>query len=312
MGSSYLVQVVGGDFGAGGVGALQRAVEGCLEEVNRQMSHYRTNSELACFHRSPAGVPFPVSRSFALVTRFALGLSERSGGAFDPTLGPLINLWGFGERSGVREVPAGAMLAGARGRVGWRRVQVTARDELVREAEGIELNLSAVAKGFGVDEMGRVLRGRGLTNFYVSIAGEVLVAGHSPRGDDWVVGITAPVEHWREGDPMAAGVRLRDRAISTSGDYQNFFVDGSGRRMSHVLDPRTGWPVQHAAGGVSVVAEDSMTADGLATTLFVLGPEEGIRFIEGWTNAAALFLVREAGGRFRRVASSRFPPLVEP
>ena len=108
---------------------------------------------------------------------------------------------------------------------------------------------------------------------------------------------------------MAAVVSLSDLALSTSGDYQKFFTDAQGRRLSHLLDPRTGWPVQHSLGSVSVVAPDGMTADGLATTLFVLGVDEGLRFIDGWTNAAALFIVREADQTFRTVLSSRFTAL---
>ena len=108
---------------------------------------------------------------------------------------------------------------------------------------------------------------------------------------------------------MTAVVALSNQAISTSDDYQRFFLDAQGRRLCHIFDGRTGWPVQHEVGGVSVVAPDAATADALATTLFVLGREEGMRFIEAWTNAAALFIVREAEGRFRTVPSSRFPPL---
>ena len=105
---------------------------------------------------------------------------------------------------------------------------------------------------------------------------------------------------------MAAVISISDLALSTSGDYQKFFIDSQGRRLAHTIDPKTGWPVQHQLTGVSVVAADGMTADGLATTLFVLGPEQGLRFIESWANAAALFILRDPSGKFRMVASSRF------
>lgn len=152
---------------------------------------------------------------------------------------------------------------------------MTANDELVKDIPELTLNLSAVAKGFGVDEMARVLHGHGLTNLYVSIAGEVMVLGHNPRGTNWQVGISVPVAHWTEDDPMAAVVSLANQAISTSGDYQKFFTDEQGRRLCHIIDPQTSWPVRHNVGGVSVVAPNSMPADALATTLFVLGREEG-------------------------------------
>lgn len=312
MGSPYQVQIVGTNFSPHQLEVIRGEIERRLAEVNRQMSHYQPDSELSRFNAAPADVPFRVSAEFARVTRFALALSERAGGAFDPTLAPLVNLWGFGEKSNAPEVPPTAAIQAALAQVGWRHIKVTAGNELLKDRLDLALNLSAVAKGFGVDEMGRVLRDHGLTNFWVSIAGEVLVSGVSSRGTSWLVGITAPTEHWREGDPMAAGVALSNRAISTSGDYQKFFRDAAGRRFSHLLDPRTGQPVQHDVGGVSVIAEDSMTADALATTVFVLGPEEGLRFIEDWPKAAAIFLVREPGGRLRKIVSSRFPPLIEP
>jgi len=307
MGSPYTVQIVGTDLSPEQVDTLKAEVEARLKEVNRQMSHYQPDSELSQFNRAPANTPFKVSPEFARVVRFSLEMCRRSQGAFDPTLAPVINLWGFGEKSEVRAVPPEVELQAALKKTGCQHLSVTARDELVKDIPDLTINLSAVAKGFGVDEMGRVLLGWGLTNIYVSIAGEVLVLGQNSRGTSWQVGISAPVAHWNEDDPMAAVVSLSNQAISTSGDYQKFFTDPQGRRLSHIIDPQTGWPVQHKVGGVSVVAPDSMTADALGTTLFILGPEDGMKFIESWTNAAALFIVREAAGDYRQIASSRFP-----
>jgi len=306
MGSVYTVKIVGTNLAPPQVEALKAEVEQRLKEVNRQMSHYQPDSELSQFNRAPAHTPFKVSPEFARVVRFALEMNRLSHGAFDPTLAPVINLWGFGEKTGQRAVPPEAELKAALAKTGCQHLSVTDRDELVKELPELTLNLSAVAKGFGVDEMVRVLLGHGLTNCYASIAGEVRVQGHNPRGTNWALGISAPISNWREDDPMAASVFLSGQALSTSGDYQKFFFDDQRRRLSHIIEPKTGWPVQHDVGGVSVVAPDSMTADALGTTLFVLGREAGLRFIETWTNAAALFIVREAEDRFRPVASSRF------
>jgi FAD:protein FMN transferase len=192
---------------------------------------------------------------------------------------------------------------------GFRHLRITEQDELIKDIPALTLNLSAVAKGFGVDEVVSLLRRRGLTNIHASIAGEVRVLGHNSRGTRWQIGISVPLAHWTEDDPMAGVVSLSNQAISTSGDYQKFFTDARGRRLSHILDPTTGWPVQHNLGGVSVVAPDSMTADALGTTLFVLGPAEGLKFIESWTNAAALFIVREPDGSCRQIPSYRFAAL---
>ncbi len=306
MGSPYTVQIVGTNLTSEQVDALKAEVEQQLKEVNRQMSHYQPDSELSQFNRAAAGKPFKVSPEFAHVVRFSLEMARRSDGAFDPTLAPVVNLWGFGEKTEQRAVPPEAELKAALAVTGWKHLSVTPDDELIKDIPGLTINLSAVAKGFGVDEMIKVLRGHGLTNVYASIAGEVRALGCNPRGTKWQVGISAPVAHWRENDPMAAVASLSNQALSTSGDYQKFFTDAQGRRLSHIIDPRTGWPIQNNIGGVSTVASDNMTADALATTLFVMGPVEGMKFVESWTNAAALFIVRAGEDQFQHLPSSRF------
>jgi FAD:protein FMN transferase len=306
MGSVYTVKIVGTNLSQAQIDQLKSEVDARLKEVNRQMSHYQSDSELSRFNRSSATAPVLVSPEFARVVRWSLELSRLSGGAFDPTLAPVINLWGFGEKTDQRAIPSEAALQAALRKTGWQHLSVTSRGELVKDIPDLTINLSAVAKGFGADEMTRVLRRHGLTNTYASIAGEVVVRGCSPRGTPWRVGVSAPVPLWRENDPMAAVVSLSDRAISTSGDYQKFFTDAQGHRLCHILDPKTGWPVQHNVGGVSVVASDGMTADALATALFVLGAEAGMPFIESRTNAAAVFILREPDGSFRLLPSSRF------
>jgi thiamine biosynthesis lipoprotein len=309
MGSTYTVKIVDSQLSDPQLDALKTEVDDRLKEVNRQMSHYQPDSELSRFNRAPAGTPFMVSPEFASVTRFSLEMNRRSLGAFDPTLAPVINLWGFGEQTTQRAVPPDADLAAALARTGCQHLSVTGKGEFLKDIPDLGLNLSAVAKGFGVDEMARVLRGHGLTNIYVSISGETFTLGHNARGTNWQVGISAPVSNWRVGGPMVTILSVSGLAVSTSGDYQKYFVDPQGRRLSHILDPRTGRPVQHNLGGVSVVADNCMTADALSTTLFVLGPAEGFRFIETWTNAAALFVIRGADGAFQSVPSSRFAGL---
>jgi len=308
-GSPYTVQIAATNVAPAALDALKQQIETRLKEINRQMSHFDPGSELSRFNRAPAGQPFTVSPEFARVMRFALTLAERSGGAFDPTLGPVINLWGFGEQSDQRAVPSEREITDALRRVGHRHLTVTDCGELVKDTPQLTLNLSAVAKGFGVDEIIRILRQQGFTNSYAAIAGEVMASGHNARGTPWQVAITEPLPHWREGDPFTAIVPLSNRAISTSGDYQKFFVNSSGRRLSHIFDPRSGQPVQHDLTAVSVVAPDCMTADALATTLFVLGAKAGLSFIEDRPEAAALFIVRNPDGTFSQSPSRRFMQL---
>lgn len=306
MGSTYTVKVVGTSLAAPELESLKQAVDARLKEVNRQMSHYQPASELARFNRAPAQQPCRISADFARVLRIAMDLSRQSGGAFDPTLGPVINLWGFGEATTQRRTPEPDQLREALARTGLRHLALTNETELVKTMPGLQLNLSAIAKGFGVDAMAGVVRSRGFTNFYVSISGEVFASGHNARGTNWQIGIAAPVNEWRPGDPMVTVLSISGRAVSTSGDYQKYFTDAQGHRQSHIFDPRTGHPVQHNLGGVTVVADTCTLADALSTTLFVLGPVDGVKFIETIPNAAALFALRTDDGSVRVISSSRF------
>ena len=184
MGSPYTVKIVGTNLTPAQIDTLKAEVEERLKEVNRQMSHYQPDSELSRFNRAPAKTPFKVSPEFARVVRFSLEMYRRSNGAFDPTLAPVINLWGFGEKTDQRAVPPEAELKAAMKTTGCQHLSVTANDELVKDIPELTINLSAVAKGFGVDEMVRVLRGHGLTNIYASIAGEVRLTGPQPAGNE--------------------------------------------------------------------------------------------------------------------------------
>ena len=309
MGSPYAVKIVDGQLSDNQVAEIKVEIEDVLAVANRQMSNYVPESELSRFNKTGANTPFKVSPDFARVTRFSLELSRLSDGAFDPTLGHLINLWGFGETSDKHVVPTEAELHTAMAKCGWRHLTVSDAGELVKDLPDLALDLGAVAKGFGVDQMIRVLQAHGLQNIYASIAGEVRVLGHSPRDTNWVLGISVPMDQWRENNPMAATVSISNKALSTSGDYQKFFIDAQGRRLCHIIDARTGTPIQHPLAAVTVVAPDSMTADGLATTMFVLGPEEGMKVIDARDDAAALFIVREKDGQFRQIASAKFAPL---
>jgi thiamine biosynthesis lipoprotein len=309
MASPYVVKIAGASLKPADLDRLKAEVDARLREVNRQMSHYQPDSELSRFNRHEAARPFQVSAEFARVTRFALDLHRRSGGLFDPTLGPLINLWGFGPKGEIHQAPTDEHIRAALQQCGGQRLQVTERDELVKTLPVLQLNLSAVAKGFGVDEVARVLCARGWTNLFVEIGGEVLALGHSPRGDKWRVGIEAPVPDLPPGEFLEGVVALSGLAIATSGDYRKYFEDAQGRRQAHILDPTTGRPVQHKLASVSVVATNCLLADGLATTLFVMGEEQGRKWIEQWPDAAALFIVRQDDGGFKTLASSRFGAL---
>ena len=306
MGTVYTVKISGTNLPSASRASLQKAVDDRLHEINRQMSHYQPDSEISRFNRAPANVAFSISPEFTKVMRFALELNRLSNGAFDPTLGPVVNLWGFGEKSSQQKVPNDKELQSALAKTGCQHLKITDKNELIKDIPELSLNLSAIAKGYGTDAIIQLLIQNGFTNCYASIAGEVRVLGQNPRGNRWQIGVASPVTHWNEDNSMATVVSLSDQAISTSGDYQKFFTDPQGRRLCHIIDPSTGWPVQNKVGGVSVIATNSMTADALSTVLFVMGPDKGLKFIEAWTHTAAIFILRESENSYRQISSSRF------
>ena len=303
MGVTWGVKVV---VTAGGVPAheLLIGIQEALDRVDQRMSTYKIDSEVTRFSLVPAGQPFPVSDETAKVVREALRVAELSGGAFDPTVMPLVQLWGFGPME-TEEEPTDLQVREALQRCGWSKLEVTEEDELKKSQDDLHLDLSAIAKGYGVDAVCEALVEMGYPEHLVDVGGELRAAGQSPRGKPWVVGIDAPRDMSAAGTDLQAVFEVHDHAIATSGDYRNFrIVDG--QRIQHTLDPRDGRPVDHALASVTVLAPSCMEADALATTCMVLGPEDGLALIETLDGIEALFVLRGEDG-FSTQASSGFP-----
>jgi len=312
MGSPYTVQIVDAKMDNLQVAGLKAEVEQRLKDLNQQISHYLSDSEISKFNHGPANQAFKLAPDLLRLMKFSLDLNRQSQGSWDPTLGPVISLWGFGEKTEKHAIPPEAELKAALKLTGCQHLKLTDSGELIKDIPELSLNLSSSAKGFVTDEIVKLLGTHGLTNVYVAMAGDLAVRGHSPRGVKWQVGIALPMENWKENNPMATAVSLTNQAISTSGDNEKFFKDAQGRRLGHIFDPKTGWPVQHDVASVSVVGPDSMTAGATATTLFVLGQEAGLKYIEARPTMAALFIVREGEDKFRQVPSSRFAEMTKP
>ena len=307
MGTFYFVKLAGVAPDVKLTAELRDGVEQRFAEINRQLSHYQPDSELSRFGSHSSTAPFKVSAPFAHVIRHSLTVWRESSGAFDPTLGALINLWGFGPAGATGRVPTDAEIAAAQRVCGSRHLHVTADDELQKDIPGLQLNLSGVAKGYGADEAARFLRERGYTNIFVSVCGEIVAFGFNSEGQPWQVGIERPLYGSPPGTALSAIVPLSGRALSTSGDTHNFFRDEHGQVFAHILDPSTGRPASNNIASVTVIAANGMTADSLTKPLYIWGLERGLRWIEARPDAAALFIIRESDGRFRLVASSRFP-----
>ncbi len=268
--------------------SVAAAIRERLDDVNSKMSTYLPDSELSRFNTHAGTEWFPVSRETATVVAAALEVARQTGGAFDPTVGPLVDLWGFGPGGGRDRVPTDLAIALRRALVGHDRVRV--RDDglaLRKAATDVRLDLSAIAKGYAVDRIAEYLSSLGIEDHFVEIGGEIRATGEKAAGLSWRIAIESPR---REGRAAHAGsvFDLRDRAVATSGDYRNYrLVDD----RSHTIDPRTGRPVTHRLASASVFAPTAMEADAWATALMVLGPSEGYN-LACERDLAALFILR--------------------
>ena len=305
MGTTYSVQLPTLPDGLT-VDTLLPQIEAELATINAQMSTYMDDSELSRFNAAPAGDWFPVSKELAEVVLAGIAMSDRTGGAFDVTVGPLVNLWGFGPAGRRGSPPSSEELQAAQAHVGYERLQArTDPPALRKEVDALYVDLSAIAKGYAVDRLAELLEDRGVTTYFVDIGGEVRTHGLKPDGSAWTLGIEEPRA---DGRALARAVRMPDGAMATSGDYRNYF-EVNGKRYAHVLDPRTARPVEHGLASVSVFAASCIEADGLATALLVMGADEAFSFAEG-ADLPVLLIERRDGELVQR-ATSRFDALLE-
>ena len=290
MGSTWNVKL---DPAGRPVEAAGEAVRAALQAVDQRMSIYRPESELSAFNAAPSGVPIPLSAELFAVLASAQQVSAWSGGAFDVTVAPAVETWGFGVNK-HRRVPAAGEVAARRAVVDWRALKLDpAQRTVVKLIPGMQADLNGIAKGYGVDVAARALDALGVAHYMVEVGGEVRTRGLNAAAQPWQIGIEEP-----DAMPQRARliVPLSGRAMATSGDYRIYF-EQDGRRYSHEIDPATVAPIAHRLSSVTVVADDCMRADALATALIVLGPDRAYAMAEAG-GIAAQFIERVAPGRF--------------
>jgi thiamine biosynthesis lipoprotein len=271
---------------------LHAGIQAQLDAVVAQMSTWEADSDISRFNRAAACVWQTLPPLFDTVMQCALEIAQRSGGAFDPTVGPLVALWGFGAQAQAQRIPDAATLAATRARCGWERLRW--QPGRLLQPGGLALDLSAIAKGFGVDQVSTWLRENGVHAALVEVGGELHGYGRKPDDQPWRVLVESAPEEDAHAEHPPRVLALRDLAVATSGDRWHHF-EQSGEQFSHTLDPRTGAPVTRAAAAVTVVADSAMQADAWATALTVMGRDDGIAFAR--THAlAARFVSRGAHG----------------
>lgn len=286
---------------------LQRRLQEELDRVNGLMSTYDPKSQLSLFNQSTSTEWQQLPEELVELVAEAVRINGASDGAFDVTIGPVVNLWGFGPEAEPETVPTDKALSAVLELVGNQKldVQVTDPPALRKLNTGVYVDLSAIAKGYGVDQMGLLLEKQGISDYLVEIGGELKAKGLSPRGDSWRIGIERPDDGERS---VQQAVKLGDGALATSGDYRNYY-ERDGVRYSHTIDARTGKPVAHKLASVSVYHPTAALADGWATALMVLGETDGPKLAEE-LGLAAYFLYRVDNG-FQHSSTQAFVPLME-
>jgi thiamine biosynthesis lipoprotein len=288
---------------------VRAVAEAALADVNAKMSNWDPNSEISRFNAAHNTQPVDISLELAEVMQVAMEVHEASRGQFDVTLGPLIELWGFGARTPESPVPSDEAIDAALSEVGQSRVLTLTSDPptLSKARPDVSVYLAAIAKGFGVDQVAATLAGLGLEDFMVEIGGDLYAAGKNPEGQPWRVGIERPDATDRTVEEV---VHVSGLGMATSGDYRNYF-EQDGVRYSHIIDAETGRPITHTTASVTVLADSAMLADAWATALLALGRERGMD-VSTALDLAVFFIVRdESSGEdgFMTVATPKFQAL---
>jgi thiamine biosynthesis lipoprotein len=294
MGTTYHITVIAGYFLD--TAALQTKIDRRLDDINRSMSTYRKDSEISRFNAwELAGEKIIISDDFWQVMIIAQKIYELTAGAWDGTVKPLLSLWGFDSTKNKNSIPEKSEIQGQLANIGFNQIEISSDRFLIKHKASISLDLASIAKGYGVDQVTTLIKNSGIENFLVEIGGEVFASGHRKDGNSWRVGINRPQKD-APYDQIYKVINLHNKAFATSGDYRNYFeVDG--KRYSHILDPRSGYPISNGVVSVSIVADDCTFADGLSTAVMVLGPQKGLALINKLDDVEGLIVTRQQDGR---------------
>lgn len=275
MGTSYNITLFPAEDATLDAEDLKKSIDVSLNRINQQMSTWVKDSEISLFNQSQSTDWFPVSEDFAKVVSAAQDISRRSNGAFDVTVGPLIRMWGFG-KDFKNNNPDQASIDAAIQNIGYQKLEVRLSPPALRKhIPQLQINLSAIAKGYGVDAIAEHVSQQNISSYLVEIGGEIRANGVKQNGDLWRIAIEKPSSKERS---IQQGILLKNTAVATSGDYRNY-VERDGKRYSHTIDPSTGKPITHQLASITILHDSAMMADGLATAVMVLGEEKGRAFI---------------------------------
>ncbi len=304
MGTTYNVKYLADVKGMPDAKEIQKQIDQVLENVNDLMSTYRKNSELSKFNQYGGTDPYKVSPEMIKVVKEAVRLNKITKGSLDVTVGPLVNLWGFGPEARPDIIPSDEKLVECRAEVGLHHLMVD-KDSLTKDIPHLYVDLSSIAKGWGVDVVAGYLQSQGLHNYMVEIGGEIQIRGKNEQGIGWRIAIEKPTVDERSIQEI---IEPGDMGIATSGDYRNYFEE-DGIRYSHIIDPMTGRPITNKVVSVTVLSKLTMTADGLATGFMVMGEAKGMEVAE--EHNIPVFMIVKTPDGYKEVASSAFKPYLK-
>ncbi|MEE4252747.1 MAG: FAD:protein FMN transferase [Desulfuromusa sp.] len=303
MGTSYHIKLVPLDEHIIDKKVMAGKISARLATIDNEMSTYKKDSDISRFNRSSGGEWVPISTETVTVVETAQEISEISQGAFDITVGKIVNLWGFGPTLSIDAIPDAEDIQKLLSQSGYQKLDLRHTPPSIRKSDSaIFLDLSAIAKGYAVDAIANLLIENQIENFLVEIGGEIVTHGHKNLQQQWVIGIESPVAEQRS---VRKRLLLQDAAMATSGDYRNFF-EHNGVRYSHTIDPSTGYPVSHNLVSVTVIDSSCMRADALATAIMVMGPEKGMHFAE--QQQLAIFMLVKQNETYIEKYSTAFKP----
>jgi len=262
-----------------------------LVRVDELMSTYKHESEISLFNAAPTLEWFEISAETAEVVALAQRVSQQTQGAFDITVARLVDLWGFGPAFQEPEIPDSEQIKQVLSQVGYQNLQLNKGAGQLRKQTALHIDLSAIAKGYGVDQVADYLDDIGVSTFMVEVGGEIRTRGTKPSGKPWRIAIESPSSEQRD---VHSVIDVTDRAVATSGDYRNYF-EKNGQRFSHTIDPKTGYPITHNLASVTVIGESAAEVDALATAFSVMGADQAMQYATTY-NIAVYFIVKEQEG----------------
>lgn len=304
MGTTYNIKLVDDKNLSINYKLLKNEIDDLLKEINQQMSTYIENSEISRFNNYDSTGWYNISYEFASLISTSIDVSKLSDGAFDVTVGPLVNLWGFGPEIKNQEIPTAKELLEAKSKTGYNLIEVRVDSPSVKKNNPkVYLDLSAIAKGYGVDRIAEFLTSKNIENFMVEIGGEVKTTGKNNKNESWKIGIETP--------DYPADIKkilsISDFSVATSGDYNNYF-EQNGVRYSHTIDPKTGMPVTHRLASVTVINKSCTLADAYATAIDVMGPTMGYEF--ALKNNLIIYMIVRADSGFKEKTTPQFAKFV--